>query len=236
MLGRFLELSLTVPQSGPAWQRWLDLRFAAAEAGDIWPHAYGVVACAGLSVGFHAAGDEPLCVSFVRPEVAVLARALADRLIGTEREQLAPEDFHRIELREPGGTLLRVQEARSFSPPPQLPRHTSIGSFRALSLPCPDLAEARGFWERLDYAVHAVTDPWPALAIESLPIAVHETAACRNVLLLFDAAGEFFQHPAPMGLAPTTLPALQGRTHRLLRTPDGVALLQLGAPQAAAAA
>lgn len=228
MLGRFLELSLVVPDTGAAWQRWLDLGFASAEAGDIWPHAYGVVACEGLSIGLHAAGDQPVCISLVRPEVAALARALADRLIGIEREQLTPDAFNLIELREPGGMLLRVQEARSFSPPAQLPRDTAAGRFRAISLPAADLAEARGFWERLDYEVRDDEDPWPTLAVGSLPIRVHEAAACRSALLIFDEA-------APTGIAATTLPALRDRPHRLLRMPDGIAVLSLAAARAGGA-
>src|SRR5690606_9004620 len=185
MLGRFLELSLVVPDTGTAWQRWLDLGFADAEVGDIWPHAYGVVACEGMAIGLHAAGNEPVCVTLVRPEVAALERTLADRLIGIARTQLGSEVFNLLELREPGGALLRVQEARSFSPPAELPARIDLGVFRALSLPCPDLAEARGFWERLDYEVRDVDEPWPALAIQTLPLACHGAATCREPLLIF---------------------------------------------------
>lgn len=239
MLGRFLELSLVVPDPGAAWQRWLDLGFADAEVGDIWPHAYGVAACQGVALGLHAAGNEPFCITLVRPEVATLERALADRLIGIERTQLGSEVFNLLELREPGGALLRVQEARSFSPPAELPPRIGLGVFRALSLPCPDLAEARGFWERLDYEVHDVEDPWPALAIETLPLACHAWSDCREALLIFDdmpaataaaapaadavAAGL----PGPAGVTTGMLPALHQRPHRLLHTPDGVALLGL---------
>lgn len=223
MLGRFLELSLVVPDTGAAWQRWLELGFAAGEAGDIWPHAYGALACEGMAIGLHAVGDDPVCVSFVRPEVAALERALADRLIGLERSTLGPDVFNLLELREPGGTLLRVQESRTFSAPAELPARTEVGVFRALSLPCPDLAEARGFWERLDHEVRDTEEPWPALHIEGLPLACHDAAVWRQPLLLFDGSGG-----DPLAAAAARLPALGGRAHRLLRTPDGVALLELG--------
>src|SRR5690606_17883446 len=186
MLGRFLELSLVVPDTGAAWQRWLALGFATAEAGDIWTHPYGVVACEGLSVGLHAAGDEPVCLTFVRPEVAKLERELADRLIGIERAQLDSEAFNLLELREPGGTLLRVQESRTFSAPAEMPPATTAGVFRTISLPCPDLAEARGFWERLDLDVRDISEPWDGIAIDALPIACHDQSTCRDLLLIFD--------------------------------------------------
>lgn len=237
MLGRFLELSLVVPDTGAAWQRWLALGFATAEAGDIWTHPYGVVACEGLSVGLHAAGDEPVCLTFVRPEVAKLERELADRLIGIERAQLDSEAFNLLELREPGGTLLRVQESRTFSAPAEMPPATTAGVFRTISLPCPDLAEARGFWERLDYEVHERDDPWPSLAIQTLPLACHATSICREPLLIFSdspgadapdaVAADAGRADLPAGVAAGMLPALHARRHRLLHTPDGVALLGL---------
>lgn len=239
MLGRFLELSLVVPDTGASWQRWLELGFADAEVGDIWPHAYGVVAVEGVAIGLHAAGNEAVCVTLVRPEVAALERTLADRLIGIERALLGSEVFNLLELREPGGALLRVQEARSFSPPAQMPARIDLGMFRTLSLPCPDLAEARGFWERLDYEVHDVDDPWPSLAIQTLPLACHATSICREPLLIFTGAAagdapdavaaDAGQAEMPAGVAAGMLPALHARHHRLLHTPDGVALLGLSA-------
>jgi hypothetical protein len=226
MLGRFLELSLVVPDTGTSWQHWLELGFAGAEASDIWPHAYGVVACEGMAVGLHGAGEEPLCLSFVRPEVAELDRELSARLLGVERARLGEDEFNLVELREPGGLLLRVQEARTFSSPPEPPPRTALGVFDRLSLPCPDLAEARGFWERLGYEVQDIDEPWPGLAIESLPLACHEAAASREVLLVFNGPPE---GSLPPGMGTGQLPALRGRAHRLLRPVAGVGLLGLPA-------
>lgn len=226
VLGRFLELSLVVPDTGTSWRRWLELGFAGAEAGDVWPHAYGVVACEGMAVGLHGAGDEPLCLSFVRPGVARLERELADRLLGVERARLGDDEFNLVELREPGGTLLRVQEARTFSAPPDPPARTSLGVFDAVSLPCPDLAEACGFWERLGHEVRATEQPWPGLVIESLPLACHEASVCREVLLVFHGPVED-EAVARTGGTPDRLPALRHRAHRLLRVAQGVGLLGL---------
>lgn len=231
MLGRFLELSLLAGDTGTAWQRWLELGFVGAETGDVWPHAYGVAVCEGLAIGLHAAGDEPLCVSFVRPEVVALERELADRLIGIERAQLGAEEFNLLELREPGGTLLRVQEARSYSPPPETPAVTALGRFRALSLPCADLAEAQGFWERLDVDVQALDQPWSGITLGATPLACHDLADCRDAVLLFDGSGidaDTLKHLPGFRAAPP-LPALIRRRHRLLRAAEGVALLVLDA-------
>src|SRR5678815_2828838 len=121
MLGRFLELSLVTPDTGGTWQHYQRLGFEPAPTGDIWPHAYGVVACEGLAIGLHAAGDEALSISFVRPEVAALHRELTARHLDVERARLGSDVFNELTLREPGGVALRVLEARTFSPPLQTP-------------------------------------------------------------------------------------------------------------------
>lgn len=212
MLGRLLELSLVVRDTGLAWQRWLDMGFAAAETGDVWPHRYGVVTSGGLAIGLHAAGDEPSCVTFVRPEVAALERMLADRLIGIERARLDPDSFNYLELREPGGMLLRVQEARTFSAPPEDAESTALGRWKTLSLPSTDLAEARGFWERLDYEVQDGGQPWDSIAIQGLPLACHDAALANAPVLLFATGRRAVADRKP---------------HGLLRTPEGIQLLQL---------
>lgn len=232
MLGRFLEVSLLAPDIGASWQRWLSLGFASGEAGDVWPHPYGVVACQGLAVGLHARAAESLCLSFVRPGVDELDQELANRLMGTERTQLGADVFNLLELREPGGLLLRVQEARSFSPPADPPRTTALGRFRMLSLPCPDLAEARGFWERLDMEVHDITSPWDGITVEGLPLACHEPDLLDKPVLVFDQAAADLDAEAlresVLG-TPRGLPGLRGRRHRLLHTPEKLAILLLGA-------
>ncbi len=232
MLGRVLEVSLLAPDIGTSWQRWLSLGFASGEAGDVWPHPYGVVACQGLAVGLHARAAEPLCLSFVRAGVEELEQELSNRLIGIERAVLGSDVFNLLELREPGGLLLRVQEARSFSPPAEPPRTTALGRYRTLSLPCHDLAEARGFWERLDFEVHDIASPWDGIVVEGLPLACHEPDLVDEPLLVFDQAGEDLDaealREAVLGTA-RGLPALRGRRHRFLHTPEKLALLLLGA-------
>jgi hypothetical protein len=230
VIGRFHELSLRSKDIGDAWQRWLSLGFAAGEAGDVWRHPYGVVACDGLAIGLHAAGDDPLCVTFVRSGVAELERDLANRLIGIERAQLGGDTFHMLELREPGGALLRVLEARSFSPPAEPPRTTALGRFRSLSLPCPDFAEARAFWERLEMEVNAIEVPWEGLAVSGLPVSCHDVAMLENAVLVFDQTGNDIDDEALREAMLGTgrfMPALRGMRHRLLRTPEQLGLLLL---------
>lgn len=229
MLGRFLEVALVADDPGSAWGDLQQLGFASATSGDIWTHAYGVVACEGLAIGLHAVGDEPFSLVFVRPDVAALDRALTTRLIDVESTRLGSDVFNELCLREPGGLLLRVIAARTFSPPLEMPERTAFGRFRGISLPCADLGEAQGFWERLDMDVQAGSDPWESVHITGLPLAYHESGDFKEPALLFDgeqawdndalrAAGISIGRP---------IPALRDRGHRLLRTAEGLAILMV---------
>lgn len=227
MLGRFLELALVDDDPGGAWSDLQRLGFAGATSGDIWSHAYGVVACEGLSIGVHAEGPEPLNLSFVNPDVTALERELTTRLIEVESSQLGSDVFNELALREPGGALLRVIAARTFSPPLELPERTAFGRFLALSLPCADLGEAQGFWERLDVDVDAAEHPWNCIFLRGLPVAYHESGDFKEPALLFDGTKAWDDDA--LQAADVTIgrpvPALRGHRHRLLRGPAGLAIL-----------
>ena len=229
MLGRFLELALVTDDPGADWSALQRLGFADAAIGDIWTHPYGVVACEGLAIGLHARGDEALSVVFVRPDVAALERELSARLLDVESARLGSDVFNELRLREPGGMLLRVIEARTFSPPPELPERTALGRFQKVSLPCADLAEAQGFWERLDLEVHAGSALWDSIAVQGMPIAYHDSAACKEIALLFDArtASDDQALRAAGATKSKPLPALRGHEHRVLRIVDGVTMILL---------
>ncbi len=229
MLGRFLELSLVTDDTGASWSGLQRLGFAGATSGDILRHAYGVVACEGLAIGLHAVGDEPVSLAFVRADVAALDRELTARFIDVESTRLGSDVFNELGLREPGGMLLRVIEARTFSPPPDLPERTAFGRFLAISLPCNDLGEAQGFWERLDMDVRGNSDPWNSLTVGGLPIAHHESGDFREPALLFDGHGAWTDDALHTTGMTTERPlrALREHRHRVLRSPEGLVMILL---------
>jgi hypothetical protein len=228
MLGRFLELAMVVDDPGAAWQRYQKLGFAAAETGDIWKHAYGVVGCQGFALGFHARGAEELSLVFVRQDVAALHRGLASSGVQIEAARLGSDSFNELALREPGGRLLRVLEARSFSPPAELPERTAFGAFRSLSLPCRDLPTAMEFWRLLGFAVEPTDDPWEGFTLPGTPLAGHARRALPEPALLFDHTGAFDLHESAGLQADFELDALGEREHSLLRTPEDLAVIVLG--------
>lgn len=187
MLGRLLELALVTEDTGAAWLRYQSLGFAPATAGDVWRHAYGVVACPTLAIGLHARGDEPLSLLFVRPDVAQLHRELVARGVRVEQAQLGSDVFNELTLREPGGIALRVIEARTFSPPAELTATTRLGTLRQLSLPCRDFTAVAAFWQQLGLAVATQELPWEGLPLPGMPLAWHRRAMLPEPALIFDA-------------------------------------------------
>jgi hypothetical protein len=229
MLGRFLELSLVVDDPGAAWQRYQKLGFAAAETGDVWSHAYGVVACRGFALGLHARGAEDFSIVFVRPDVAALHRGLAHSGVQIEQARLGSDAFNEVALREPGGRLLKVVEARTFSPPAELPSSTCFGSFHSLSLPCRDLAGAADFWRLLGFAVEPIGDPWEGFTVPGTPLACHARRALPEPALLFHHAGALVMPGEDAGLHQDfALDTISEHEHSLLRTAEDLAVIVLG--------
>jgi hypothetical protein len=229
MLGRFLEIALVTDRPLSAWESFQQLGFAAAETGDIWSHDYGVVCSAGLSLAWHAAGDEPLSLRTVRPNVIALERELEVLGVAVESAQLGPDVFNQLTLREPSGMALKVLEARSFTIPADLPVRTLLGRFEALSLPL-DLETATAFWSSLGYAARETTMPWAGIEIDGLPLAYHTPRECPRPLLVFqrDGQGLELEPLLACGLERGgNLPSLSGADHQLLRSPGEIGLLLL---------
>jgi hypothetical protein len=234
VLGRFLEIALVTDDPQAGWELYQRLGFAPAVTGDIWSHAYGVVACDGLALGLHARGKEPLALCTMRPNVRALHRELEALGIGVEMAQLGPDQFNQLTLRDPTGVALRVLEARSFAPPADAPQRTMLGRFVALSLPGQDLAAVADFWSRLGLATREASMPWGGIEIDGdLPVAYHEARDCSGPVLVFrqGAPAPALEQLLATGLERgRTLPALAGTDHLLLRPPEGIDLLVLARP------
>lgn len=229
MLGRFLELALVTEDTSAAWLQLQDLGFAPATAGDVWNHPYGVMTCEGLAIGLHGAGDEALSLLFVKQDVAALERALTMFRYEIESARLGSDVFNELVVREPGGVALRVIEARTFSPPAEVPERTALGVFRAISLPCGDMEEARGFWELLGMELREVAIPWEGFAVEGMPLAYHPREEFPRPLVWFE--GDLVAEAHPSGGKPDMRPiaTLAGVRHRPLRGPSGLTMVTLQA-------
>lgn len=231
MLGRFLELTLRAPRILESWQFWQKLGFTPATVGEAWSHGYAALTDGRIAVGLHDADVPHPALTWVRPELARHLPALEAAGIEFDSRVLGDDDFHEATFRDPGGHLVRLVEARTYSPP-QRTGGSLLGWFEEYAMPVADLDAGREFWERLGFvAAAAGAEPWPRLALTSdtLDLGLHRTRELAGPVLRFvtDDARELRERLAAAGIEPEArLPrALDPRTHLLVVTPEGTQLL-----------
>ena len=143
--------------------------------------------------------------------------------LAPEDVRLGSESFNELTFADPAGLRVRVLEARTFSPPPQV--HPALtGRFDALSWPVADPDAVADFWQRLHVDTDPATGDWAALRadIGGQSVAWHSPRISIEPLLVF-------RHPDLPGLrtqlAAAEVPA--GRSvgfttpHLVLGSPEG---------------
>ena len=210
MLGRFLEFSVATGDILASYEFYRALGFVGADASEVYPYRYGVVTDGRIALGLHEAEVPQLCLTFVLPDLAVRARDLRDAGIAVAYEHLSEERLNEIGIRDPDGNVLRLIEARTFSPVGSSPA-TLTGWFEDLVLPVRDLATSLAFWEHLGFVrtddaagSASLTSDYLSLSLQTvlkgprawLHFTVDDVESCRAGL---DAAGLVGQ-PAPPSL------------------------------------
>jgi catechol 2,3-dioxygenase-like lactoylglutathione lyase family enzyme len=152
MPGRFLEFSVATPDIAASFEFYTGLGFAAAETGDVWKHPYVVVTDGRIHIGLHGSLDPSPQLTFVRPQLLQEAEALERLGIELELRRLGNDVFNEISLRDPAGHLIRLVEARTFSPLALAADTVArCGQFQQIALPAPDPQAARIYWEKLGF-------------------------------------------------------------------------------------
>ena len=241
-LGRFHELTLQTPDIRGSVEFYERLGFRQALTGDAWPHRYGVLTDGRIALGLHESPAREASVTWVRPEVASLGATLERDGYLLEYRRTGAEEFHEIGLRDPSGQLIRVLEARTYSPPVSEAMNCSLcGEFAALALPSPDFAAAKRFWEPLGFVAMEERDsPFEHLALTSdhLDLVFHRVRPLGGLALIFTPEGSGESSLATRiaqlkaaGLEPRErLPAeLDPAASALIESPEGTRLLLLGA-------
>ena len=123
-------------------------------------------------------------------------------------------------------------EARSFSPPPEVPSVTRLGRFVTLSLPLGNFDAGTRFWGLLGADTEIVEQPWRQLRVlrHDFTLCFHSPALLESPLLLFhtSALREIRDGLAARGIAAG--PGLGGFAtpeHLLATSPEGLALVTL---------
>jgi len=220
-LGHFLEFSVPAPDLGASLDFWLRLGLTEVRVNDIRPRGYAAVTDGQVVIGLHGAGlDEP-ALTFVRPDLARHARALADAGTDLVFMRLGDDQFNEVGLRTPDGHLLMLLEAPTFSVADDDPPAPLIGRCTELALASSTLADTRSFFEAAGFlGTEAEDEDSVLVTAPGLTLALRAEGRQAGVTLRFEPAGDWRERLDLRGIV--TRPS--GRDHVIV-APEGTRLL-----------
>ena len=191
MLGKFLEFSVSTPDILASLQFYRQLGFSDAEAGETWRHPYAVVTDGRIYIGLHERDTAP-ALTFVRTDIVRHLTSLESTGIEFEVRRLGDNVFNELGFRDPGGNMIGLIEARTFSPSKRKPTDvTGCGYFTEIALPAADPDASKAFWERHGFVgIDELDAPLPHVTCTSdhVDIGLYESQYLDRATLIFEAA------------------------------------------------
>jgi catechol 2,3-dioxygenase-like lactoylglutathione lyase family enzyme len=231
VLGRFLEYSIPTADIRASLDFYVKLGFSQAQVGETWSHPYAVVTDGRLHLGLHQLDTAVPALTFVKPDVLGQLDALESRGVVFEYRKLGNDVFNEVGWLDPSGHLIRLIEARTFSPAKN-PRASRCGYFIEIALPVPDRELAKQYWEELGFVGLEEPDaalPHISCTSDSIDIGLYDSAQLRAPTLMFetDEFKESLARLAEVGITPSgPVPApLRHQPAAALATPEGTPIL-----------
>jgi catechol 2,3-dioxygenase-like lactoylglutathione lyase family enzyme len=236
VLGRFLEFSLATPDIQASLDFYIGLGFSSAEVGDAWPHPYAVVTDGRICLGLHQESIPAPSLTFVKPDLLKHLDSLERKGIEVQFRHLGNDVFNEIGWYDPSGQLVRLIEARTFSPSKRLERDTSrCGYFLEIAVPAPDRELAKAYWEDFGFVgMDELEDRLPHISCTSdfIDLGLYHPADLRRATLRFevDDVGGTLAHLADKGIVPNgeMPPGLRSVPAAVLLAPEGTPILLTG--------
>jgi catechol 2,3-dioxygenase-like lactoylglutathione lyase family enzyme len=235
LLGRFLEFSLPTADIQASLHFYGKLGFSEAHVGETWPHPYGVVTDGRICLGLHQQGVAEPTLTFVKPGLLRHLEELEARAIEFEYRRLGNDVFNEVAWKDPDGQLLRLIEARTFSPSKRSSTETSqCGYFVEIALPSADLPAGKSYWENLGFVgMDELDDRLPRVTCTSdfIDIGLYGPASLRRSTLRFEVEdlGATLAALAALGVPQAKDAALGGPHAALLIAPEGTPILIVAA-------
>jgi catechol 2,3-dioxygenase-like lactoylglutathione lyase family enzyme len=240
VLGRFLEFSIATPDIRSSLNFYARLGFSQAEVGETRTHPYAVLTDGRLCLGLHQpardAAEFESSLTFVKPGLLAHLGEFEKAGVALDFRRLGDDVFNEVGWRDPSGHLIRLIEARTFSPSKRRSLETSLcGYFLEIALPTADRDSAKDFWERLGFVAMDEPDaplPHVSCTSDTVEIGLYETAHLRVATLVFesdDVAATLVALEAAGVSAGGPVPApLRGSPAAMLTAPEGTAILIMG--------
>jgi catechol 2,3-dioxygenase-like lactoylglutathione lyase family enzyme len=236
VLGRFLEFSVATPDIQASLDFYARLGFSQAEVGEAWQHPYAVVTDGRICLGLHQQALPAPSMTFVKPDLLKHIDGLEALGLEFEFRRLGNDVFNEVGWFDPSGQLIRLIEARTFSPSKRASTDTSrCGYFIEIALPSPDLQESKSYWERFGFVgIDDTGDRLPHISCTSdyVDLGLYEPSHLRRSTLRFevDDVGGALARLAEVGISPAgEIPApLRQVPAAVLVAPEGTPILLSG--------
>jgi catechol 2,3-dioxygenase-like lactoylglutathione lyase family enzyme len=236
VLGRFLEFSVATPDIQASLDFYARLGFSQAEVGEAWQHPYAVVTDGRICLGLHQQALPAPSMTFVKPDLLKHIDGLEALGLEFEFRRLGNDVFNEVGWFDPSGQLIRLIEARTFSPSKRAGTDTSrCGYFIEIALPSQDLQESKSYWERFGFVgIDDTDDRLPHISCTSdyVDLGLYEPSHLRRSTLRFevDDVGGTLARLAEVGISPAgEIPApLRQVPAAVLVAPEGTPILLSG--------
>lgn len=233
MLGRFLEFSLATADIQASLDFYTRLGFSQAVVGEAWFHPYAVVTDGRICLGLHQEAIPAPAVTFVKPGLLKYLETLEELGLQFGFRRLGNDVFNEIGWFDPSGQLVRLIEARTFSPSKRLGLDTSrCGYFLEIALPAANRAAAKEYWERFGFVgIDEEDDRMPHVSCTSdfIDFGLYDPAHLRRSTLRFevDDLGATLARLDEIGISPggEIPPPLRHVRAAVLTAPEGTPIL-----------
>jgi catechol 2,3-dioxygenase-like lactoylglutathione lyase family enzyme len=190
VLGRFLEFSILAPDIQASLDFYGKLGFSEAEVGEAWSHPYAVLTDGRLCLGLHQQSAFAPSTTFVVPDLLQHLDGFERLVRRFEFRRLGNDIFNEIGWLDPSGHLIRLVEARTFSPSKRKAVETSLcGYFREIGLPTSSQDTAKAHWEQLGFVGIDEPDgmlPHVSCTSDTIDIGLYEPAHLQGPTLIFE--------------------------------------------------
>ncbi len=188
MLGQLLEISVATGDVGESLSFYETLGFRSLAVGDTFSHHYAVATDGRVFVGLHGKQFDSPALTYTRTDIAKLVRDFQQHGIKFVYSEIRDDVFNEAHFLSPEGLLLRLVEARTFSPPFEYLESSLCGHFSELRLPTDDFDASVEFWESSGFVcLERAEDPEPeaSLTSDGLNLGLRDTRHTRHPVLVF---------------------------------------------------
>ena len=188
LLGKFLEFSVQTEDILESLAFYKSLGFSELAIGDVWQHKYAVVSDGEINIGLHEREFDSPSITFVHPDLAKYSRTMTSRGVEFSVLKIDEDVFNELGFRDRDGHMIRLLEARTFSPPDDdLPR-SLCGELLETVLPVRNVLRTGRFWAPLTPVLLRIREePTTHMRFDAagMPLGLSESVALEQPSLCF---------------------------------------------------